>query len=178
MITDYDIHLEKREVQKKLIPLIKKKRLVTLAGPNLKNYLSMYPDKIHTVEVWEQDRRTMVHQMNQLFDIKGRHILYRFGDIFNAQVCKSAFYDLDFCRTIRTTQKYMYKFRDCAYSATFSNRFCSVRETISLFLEAIQENKVIDIPHPQFNLLKTNKNSYLYTTHVDTANMTTIFKFH
>ncbi len=178
MMANYDIHFEKREVQKKIIPLIKKRRLVTLAGPNLTNYLSMYPASIHTVEVWEQDRKTMVQQMNQLYGINNRHILYRFGDIINAKPCKSSFYDLDFCRTIKTTQHYMRKFKDCAYSATFANRFCSVRETISTLLDAVGEKVVLDIPHPQFNLLKTNKNEYLYAHHVDTTQMTTIFKFH
>jgi hypothetical protein len=178
MIPNFDIHLEKREVQKMLIPLIKKRKLITLAGPNIVSYLSMYPPSFKHVEVWERNRKVMIRQVAQLGNIRGRSITYRFGDIINAKVDRTAFYDLDFCATIKTTAPYLEKFRDCAFSATFSNWWSSIESTITKFLDAVGETKVLDIPHPQFNLLKTNKNNYLYTTHVDTTNMTTIFKFH
>lgn len=179
MIPNFDIHLEKREVQKMIIPLIKKRKLVTLAGPNLASYLSMYPPRIKNVEVWEKNRRVaMYHQIPQLLSISGKNIVCNIGDIINAKVDKNAFYDLDFCATIKTTVPYLEKFRDCAFSATFSNWWSSIESTIENFLRGVGETKILDIPHPQFNLLKTNKNNYLYTTHVDTTNMTTIFKFH
>lgn len=170
--------MEKREVQKKLIPLIKRRKLVTLAGPNVRAYLAMFPPRIKNVEIWENNRQIMLQQMEEIASITDRKVSYNFGNITNAEVDEKAFYDLDFCRTIRDLQRCIAKFRHCAFSATFANRDCSVEKTITLFLEAVGEEKIVDVYHPQFNLLKTNENSYLYTTHCDSSPMTTIFKFH
>lgn len=178
MIANYDLHHEKRQIQRHIISLVKKKKLITLGGPNLISYLDMYPQKVKKVEVWENNRQVMIQQMAQLGSITNREIIYRFGDIINAPVDKSAFYDLDFCKTIKTTHHYLTRFKDCAFSVTFANRFCSVRETISTLLDAVGERVIYNVPHPQFNLLKTNKNEYLYAHHVDSTQMTTIFKFH
>ena len=120
----------------------------------------------------------MMKQIDLIKELHGKAVSYRFGDIINAVPRKDTFYDLDFCSTIITVKPYITKFRNCAFSATFSNRLHSVKETLIDFLEAVEEDAIIDIPHPQFNLLKTNKNEYLYTTYHEGAPMMIIFKFH
>lgn len=175
-IADYDLHIEKREVQKLLFPLIKKQRIVTLAGPNLVSYIKMLPANIKRMEIWEKDPQVMLHQIAKFPSIRGMPIEYHYGDIGDAEVDKKAFYDLDFCSTILTVENHLTKFKDCAFSATFSNRWVSVDRTIEIFLKRVGEKKKLDIPHPQFNRLQTNKNVYIYTTHHKT--MMTIFKFH
>jgi hypothetical protein len=175
-IADYDLHIEKREVQKMIFPLIKKKKIVTLAGPNMISYIKLLPKCIKEVEIWENNKDIMMHQVASFPALNGMPVSYNYGDIIDAEVKKSAFYDLDFCCTVLTVEDHLRKFKDCAFSATFSNRWVSVDRTIELFLDAVGEKKKLDIPHPQFNRLATNKNVYIYTTHKKT--MMTIFKFH
>lgn len=176
-MVEYKDRLEKRAVQSKIFPLIKRDKLITLAGPNVKDYLSMVPD-IKSVEIWENKAEIMLKQLMEIKDFKGKDIIYNFGDIYNAEVDPSAFYDLDFCATIKSVEGHIRKFKDCAYSITLSNRACIFPETMDIFFKIIGEEVQMNIPHPQFNHITTDKGVYLATTYCDTSPMTNIFKFH
>lgn len=178
MIQDYDLHLEKRELQKRLLPLVKSRRVVALAGPNMLTYSKMYPERVKYFEIWENDAKTMLRQLAILRRISGRQLSYHFGDIMNAKINRSAFYDLDFCTYMPKVLPHLRKFKDCPYMVTTCLRDCSIETTLTMFLDAIEENIVSDIHHPQYNLMKTDKNQYLYATYHDKSSMMTIFKFH
>jgi len=178
VVLDYRRGKEKRIIQRKLFPQIKHNKLVTLAGPNMIDYLQLLPKRIKKVEIWENNRKIMLLQMNQLSQIKDRSISYRFGNIEQAELDNKAFYDLDFCCTIESAANSIYNFRDQDYSLTLCTRGCSPPVTINNFIKLIGEKIVADIPHPQYNLLKTNKSDYIYTTYYDTMSMLNIFKFH
>lgn len=181
MIQDYDLHLEKREVQKRLFSMVKTKRVITLAGPNMLSYAKIYPIQVKHLDIWENDRRTMLYQLNQLAVLRkmaGRRFTYHFGDIINAEVNKSAFYDLDFCNIIKTVVPHITKFKDCHFMLTVCLRGSSIRHTLEAFLTAVNEKALSDVHYPQYNLLKTDRNMYLYVTYTDLSPMVTIFKFH
>lgn len=175
---NYDLHVEKREIQRKLFPLIKKKRVVALAGPNMISYLSMLPEHVQEVEIWENDPDVMLVQLSDIGKVKDRHIIYRYGDILAAEVRSDTFYDLDFCKSIKSTYPYLYRFRNCAFMFTCSNRDSSQALTRKLFLQAVEDPHATIIPHNQFDLVKSTKGDYLYSTYKDRTAMTIIFKFH
>lgn len=177
MIKEYLDSKEKRIVQEKTFPLINKDKIVALAGPNVCEYLKKLP-KVTTLEIWEKSAEVMLRQLIDLPKVKNVNIDYTFGDIYDAEVDPSAFYDLDFCCTVAKAEPHLRKFKECAFSITLSLRGNQMDKTIDKFLEFLGEKKVIDIPHPQFNHLTTDKNVYIYTTYCDTAPMITIFKFH
>jgi hypothetical protein len=178
MIQDYDLHLEKRELQKRLLPMVKRKRVVTLAGPNMLSYAKMYPGHVKHFEVWENDPQVMLRQLEILRNISGRRLTYHFGDIMRATINKAAFYDLDFCRTMRKTNEHVHRFKDCAFMLTVCRRDCSMQRTLKLFFEAVEERFVGEVHHPQYSLMQSDKNQYLYVTYTDISPMVTIFKFH
>lgn len=178
MIQDYDLHLEKRELQKRLLPLVKRKRVVTLAGPNMLTYSKMYPAHVKYFEVWENDAATMMRQLAILRKISGRQLIYHFGDILNAKLIKTAFYDLDFCSYIPSVVPHVRKFKDSDFMLTVCLRDCSIERTLSIFLDTVGEKLQSDVHHPQWNLMKTDKSQYLYVTYTDKSSMMTIFKFH
>lgn len=180
MLLDYDVNREKRQIQGRLLPMVKKSRLIALAGPNILNYIDMYPPGVKYVQVWENNAHIMLTQLKELTANKPvtRVIDYRYGDIIDAEARKDTFYDLDFCFTIRNAHSYLKKFGSHAFTATFSTRACSVKETIDFMLTSLDDEKVIDIPHPHYNLLKTKKSDYVYTTYFDQGPMISIFKFH
>jgi hypothetical protein len=178
MIQDYDLHLEKREIQKRLLSMVKTKRVVTLAGPNLLTYAKMYSSRIKYFEIWEKDREVMLRQLAVLRKLGGRRIIYHFGDIINADINKSAFYDLDFCSYMPSATTHLARFKDCPFMLTTCLRNCSIERTLELFLDTIGEQVLSDVHHPNYNLMKTNKNTYLYITYTDKSSMMTIFKFH
>lgn len=142
------------------------------------DYLQLLPKRIKQVEIWEKNRKIMLMQMNQLSMIKDRTISYRFGDIKRAELNNRAFYDLDFCVTIRNAEDELRRFKDQDYTATFSLRSCMLPETLERFIRITGEKVIADIPHPQYNLLKTDKNDYIYSTYHDSSLMINIFKFH
>jgi len=178
MIQDYNSHLEKRELQKRLLLLVKPKRVVTLAGPNILTYTKMYPAHVKHFEIWENDPETMLHQLPILRKMSGKRMIYHFGDIAGAKINRSAFYDLDFCSYIPSVKSHVKRFKDCKFMLTVCLRDCSIENTISIFLESVEERLISDIHHPHHNLMKTNKNQYLYVTYHDISSMITIFKFH
>jgi len=142
------------------------------------DYLQLLPKRIKTVEIWENNRKIMMMQMNQLHNVKDRYISYRFGNIGQAGLYKDTFYDLDFCCNVETASKEIEKFRNQDYSITLCLRACPLEKTIEDFTNLIGEKIIADIPHPQHNLLKTNKSDYIYTTYFDSVQMINIFKFH
>lgn len=174
---DYSIHTEKRSIQDKVFPLIKKNHIITLAGPNVKDYLSKLPE-MESIEIWENDGKVMLKQLLEIRDLDIKKVKYNFGDIYRADVDEDCFYDLDFCCTIKSAAEHVKKFKDCAFMITLSLRDCILPKTIDRFLKAVGEEVISDIPHPQFNLLTTDKNEYIYTTYCDSSPMVTIFKFH
>lgn len=178
MIPNYDLHLEKREVQKRLFPLVKATQIHTLAGPNLISYINLYPPAVKRINIWENDSEIMMKQLAIMKSIRGRRLSYNFGDIIRAPIVKKAFYDLDFCCYMKSAREHINRFKDCPFMLTTCRRDCSVEETISILLEEVEEKLVMDVPHPHYNLLKTNKNRYIYTTYKDLSPMMTIFKFH
>lgn len=175
---NYDSHVQKRNIQKKLLPLVKKRRVVALAGPNILSYVDMLPKQVREVEIWENDGDTMLMQLSELHKIKGRKVTYRFGDVINADVRDDTFYDLDFCRSMKYAHRYIAKFKDCSFMITCSNRDSSFELTGEMFLLSIKEMLVYKMPYGQFDLIKTDKNDYLYAIYRDTQHMTSIFKFH
>lgn len=177
-MVNYAQNLEKREIQKKIFPLITKKKMVSLAGPDLLNYLEIIPEKIQEIEVYEKDKVVMMRQLSQIEGTK-KTVFYNFKDIINAEVRRDTFYDLDFCSSIINAEKHLRRFKDCAFTVTLALRPLSLEETLKRFFVIMDERIKLNIPHPSFNLVKTNKNSYLITTYYSEPwNMISIFKFH
>lgn len=178
MVSNYDNNLEKREIQKKLFPLIKKQKMISLAGPNLLSYVSMIPKKVRQVQVFENNSAVMLTQLPQL-PKSNRTISYHFTDIIYAQAEKSTFYDLDFCCTVKKAERHIRKFRNCPFSVTLSLRQKGgLEETLRDFFNICEERVITNTPTPYYNLVKTNKNTYLYIVYYDNNPMITIFKFH
>ncbi len=176
---NYDLSAEKREIQEEAIPLVKQKHVVALAGPNLVSYTKMFPPTVKEVQIWENKAEVMLTQLEQLARLKradGRRFDFRYGDIIKAKVTNKSFYDLDFCCNVVNASLHLDRFSKCNFCATLCVRPMTFEEALSGFLIAVGEKKKIDIPHRQFNLLKTNKSQYLYTTYHDSVAMMTIFK--
>lgn len=171
--------MEKRITQDILFPLINKKRLVGLAGPNIEQYLAKVPSSVKTIEIWENDPLVLGKQVDYMVSNPNKGISINFGNVKLAEVdTEDSFYDLDFCCTVRYATEHINRFRSCAFMLTLSNRGISLSETIETFLRFADEELEIDIPARRYNLLKTNKNTYIYTTYYDTSSMLTIFKIH
>lgn len=175
MLLDYDLHEEKRAIQDMIFPLVKQRKVITLAGPNLLSYIEKLPIAVRHIEIWEKEPKIMMLQLPQLKEV-GRKVTYVFGDIIKASVESDAFYDLDFCCSISTARRHIEKFENCAYSLTLSIRPVGTQRTLSSFLDIIEERKISDIPHPQYNLLITDKNRYIYRTYCDRTPMLYILK--
>lgn len=123
----------------------------------------------------------MVEQMTAMgngIPMVNRKITYRFGNIVNADLNKNAFYDLDFCNRVYSVVDILDKFRDQKFMVTFALRKDGLQKAVADFVSAVGEKVVSDIPHPQHNLLKTNKNDYIYSSYHDSMVMLNIFKFH
>jgi hypothetical protein len=176
-MVNYAKNLEKREIQKMTFPLIKKQKMVSLAGPNLSNYLDVIPSVIKDVEVYENSKKIMIVQMSDIKKVK-RKITYHCKDIIHAEVDKRTFYDLDFCSSIKGAEDYIRKFGACAFSLTLSLRPVSLEKTLNRFFTLCDEKVLIDIPHPNYNLVRTTRSKYIYITYFDIWPMVTIFKFH
>lgn len=174
MIKNYDLKVEKREIQKRVIPMINKTKLVTLAGPNMWSYLSLFPGRMKKVEIWERDAAIMLEQLSAIGEESPRDITYHYGDIIHAKVTKDTFYDLDFCVSIKNVKEHLRKFKDCAFSVTLSLR--KSNDYLQGFLDAVEEELVSQINYKDYTLLTTNKNVYMYTTY--RGPMIHIFKFH
>ena len=180
MLLDYNENREKRVIQGRLLPMVKKPRLVALAGPNILSYIELYPPGVKYVQVWENNAKIMLTQIRELTSkpSPARIIDYRYGDIIDAEVRKDTFYDLDFCFTIKKARDYVHKFCHGAFTATFSTRASSVDYTIQTLLEILGDKPILNIPHPYYNLLNTEKGKYMYTAYWDQGPMISIFKFH
>lgn len=180
MLLDYNDNREKRVIQGRLLSMVKKPRLVALAGPNILNYIQLYPPGVKYVQVWENNPQVMLTQLQVLTANKpsSRTVDYRYGDIIGAEVRKDTFYDLDFCFTIKRAHEYVEKFCHGAFTATFSTRRSPADETIQTMLEILGDKPIVDIPHPYYNLLTTQKGKYIYTCYWDQGPMISIFKFH
>lgn len=182
MTKTYNSHLRKRELQRCMYNNIKRTRAVCLAGPDVDVYLGLLPKEIKDIKIYEKDIEMVIMQIQEMQSMQRKGVVVTCGDIYDAPIDKGAFYDLDFCVSIRTVTKIINKFKDCAFSVTLSLRPTGMGETIRRFFEALGEKLLIDIPWGKdLNKMKTDKNEYIYTTYGGTNNlfpMLTIFKLH
>jgi hypothetical protein len=177
--TTYNDHHHKREIQSMLCPKIKRNKAVCLAGPDVDVYLGLLPSWVKTIKIWENDNEMVLLQIKEMQSMKRKGVVITCGNIIDAPIDLEAFYDLDFCRTIRSMAPIITKFKDCAFSTTLSLRRSTKKETLDKFIEAVEEEKVALLPYGKFNMLKTNLNEYLYKAYDDGSGpMLNIFKLH
>lgn len=175
---DYNSHLEKRKLQRATFPMIRKNKIVALAGPNICSYIEMLPLHVREISIWEKDRPTMLTQLMELTDSRSKlSFTYNFGDILKAPVEENSFYDLDFCASILTVRDHIKKFKDCQFSVTVSIRPVGKQESLNMFFEIIGEKISYNIIGAESGFVTTSgNNQYFYSFYMDSSPMLNIFK--
>ena len=141
----YDLVPSKREVQKRAIVPVRPK-IIGLAGPNADKYIKVLKNiGFSQIELYEND-----------FDVYLKHKKHGvlFDDILN-NLGKDAFYDYDFCCTIKKIERWLPQIvRTPNYSLTLAVRGVGYTETIKTFKKYGNAN---------------------YMTYMDTSPMITFF---
>ena len=163
---------EKKKVRDFLISKFKFKRVIGLAGPDINEYIDNFKERgCDEFEIFEVDPATLVKQLTTLKARAKISLLYK--DILTADPSmRYTLFDLDFCRSVRSTKEHIRKFRD-NFIMTFSLRV-GLQETIDEFFKqreeciVSQEDVKVPINHTIF---RTENSEYLFVRYRDTSAM-------
>lgn len=151
------------------------KRIVGLAGPNIRDYLSYCKSKgFKEFVIYENHPATAIFQLSSIKE----PVSLKLMDIINADADDPCtLYDLDFCATVRSLKEHISKFKN-RFIMTFCCRV-SIEETIDTFFKSRGEqvistfSKETPIKHTIF---KTTNGKYVFLTYKDTSPMCCIAK--
>lgn len=133
-ITNYTKRLKKKITQKEVYKNISKQTFVGLCGPNVIQYLNKIDYKrFRRITLYEENYyiyRRIVQTLGcdyPTVKILNKNINNHLGRI-------KAFYDLDYCKTLLDTRKFLDKISKIEeFSITFCLRNCSVQTTLRIF---------------------------------------------
>lgn len=169
---NYNLHVNKRWLQAQLFSTVTSKEVVCLGGPNVTNYVSLYPKEIKKFISYEKDNKVFDRQRVTLSDPRVTIIN---DDVANCSISGDRFYDLDFCNTVKLNQSTIKKFKDQKFMLTVCPRLPNSQEVLFNTLgEKVQ--KIEDTEDRIFVKITTDKNQYLHTNYHDSSTMSIYFK--
>jgi len=151
-------------------------KVVGLAGPDIVDYERyLKGNGFRKIRLFENSVKVLKKISSDLCMLS-RRTEFRFGDVYDVKIRKGYFYDLDFCCTMRSIEKYVKKFRD-NFSITVSLRGCGLRDTISLFAQYREENVWLIVENTDNKqIVQTDKGTYVFCKYSDTSAMCIIYK--
>jgi hypothetical protein len=149
-----------------VLPMIRKKHVIALGGPDLKEYLNLFPKSVETISIWERNPMVFQMQVEKLSSMveegERRVITLNTGDIIQAPVHNRYFYDLDFCQSIKNAEAQIRRFRHMSFMVTLCPRGSNIINTIEEFLRIVEDEDIIN--HVEINrttdIIITSKNTY------------------
>ena len=181
--TDYSKSYNKKIVQEIVFNQLKNKKLnklIGLAGPNIKTYMSFVKSKgIKQAEIYERDYVNLLYQMRDFNPPIKTTVLYQ--DIYAADLYQDTMYDLDFTCCINEAAPHIKKFKDnsiitisirpIGFESTIK-KFCNIISHIKpkIFLNALVNN------YYKLHKIEWKNQSYHLYEYRDTTPMLTIIK--
>ena len=142
-IIDYSVKVKKREIQHEIFSQVKSKKIVTLGGPSIDNYVPLLRSYgFEEIISFETNIEVFLRQCS--LASKFDNVTIKYGSILdNLDKYPGYFFDLDFCATIKPVERYL---QDIAkleeYCLTFALRPIGEELTKKIFYSYVPNFKI------------------------------------